>query len=488
MEPTAARLSTVGQGTRWTFFAYAYAGLIGLGVCYFILRIPLQVTDCLLLLIDSLNASSVWEQALRHSDRGGYFRPLYWGQVKVLFDLAQGHYHLAFKGFQSAQLLMLCWLFARYAQVRTMLDFAAFSLAVTILFGLHTLLGQVWEAYPTNHFLEISLACMLALHLSTTRPGRHLSDMLAVVTFAAALFTLESGVVVWVCLVSAYLAGARGVSRNGLLVATVILLGYFYVRFGYLGLGLPALHERSSGFGFSRLDPGQLNREFASGATWFYAYNVVASVLTVLFSEPRAGEWMFTRALVRGGMEPWMIINLVSSGLSSAAILWYFAQALSGKAADDTREHTVRVAAPAAILGNAVVSYAYTKDVIMAPAGLAYAILSFFAVRTVLGRLGEAGWRYRAASMAVLVLLVVGSATWSARTVGTFYKMRQAAYEQRNEWAEVDQWLLKQGVALKSPAETHLMETLRRAAVTSRAPNPYFAQPRARLWVDQGQR
>src|SRR5204863_16219 len=112
------------------------------------------------------------------------------------------------------------------------------------------------------------------------------SGTAAVVLATYAMFTNELGLLVWVALVAAYLAGFRGVPLRAVAIVTAILCVYFYLRFVRLSVGAPGLVERSSGFGFSIRSPQELGRMFAAHPLPFYAYNVVASALAVLLSEP----------------------------------------------------------------------------------------------------------------------------------------------------------------------------------------------------------
>src|SRR6185436_17068888 len=114
-------------------------------------------------------------------------------------------------------------------------------------------------------------------------------------------------------------------SRRGVAMVTVLLAGYLAMRFWYLGTGVPALSERSSGFGLQQLDPGELQRRFGAWPYGFYAYNVLSSILTVLFSQPRAGIWTIPAEFMRGRVAGGTIINVVSSAVTTALVGWFVA-------------------------------------------------------------------------------------------------------------------------------------------------------------------
>src|SRR5262249_1060107 len=143
-----------------------------------------------------------------------YLRPLRIAQIKALFDLAQGHYWLAYRGFHALLIVLLGMLFVRALPLETNVDAAAAIVALTVLIGLPTVLGFLRQAFPVNHFLEIAVFTLVALNLSLSRGGWWV-DVLAGITFVCAALTLESGVLVWVVIAAAWLCGFRGVSTRG---------------------------------------------------------------------------------------------------------------------------------------------------------------------------------------------------------------------------------------------------------------------------------
>ena len=63
-------------------------------------------------------------------------------------------------------------LFLLALEVNSRARVAALLFALTVLMGLHTFRGTVWEAYPVNHSLEVVALCLLALVLSRSKGGR----------------------------------------------------------------------------------------------------------------------------------------------------------------------------------------------------------------------------------------------------------------------------------------------------------------------------
>ncbi len=337
------------QGPRRSrFIAWAVTAIMAATVCYSVLGVPLQVTDSLVPMLDAQRIPSVAAAFAAGATDAGYFRPL--RMVIVVFAL-----------------------FLLVLEVNSRARVAALLFALTVLMGLHTFRGTVWEAYPVNHSLEVVVFCLLALVLSRSKGGRWV-DIAASLTFLAAAFTVESGLLVWVVIVAARLTGARGISRRALLVVTLLAAGYLALRFGYLRTGVPALSERSSGFGLRQVGPDELQRRFGAWPYGFYAYNVVSSILTVLFSEPRAGIWTIPAEIARGRIAAGTIVNVVSSIVTTAAIGSFVAtRARLWRRLPLERDDQLVCVSLAVIAANAVISYGYTKDEIMGPAGAFYA-------------------------------------------------------------------------------------------------------------------
>ena len=487
-----------GPRGPWRLIAWIVTAIMAATVCYSVLRIPLQVTDSLVPMLDAQKTPSVIGAFASGARASGYFRPLRAAQIQALFELSNGHYFAAYKGFQAAMVAVVFALFLLVLEVNSLHRLAALLFALTVLTGLHSFRGSVWEAYPVNHSLEIVAFCLLALLLARSNGGRW-SDAAAALTFLAAVSTVESGLLVWVVIVAAWLTGARGVSGRGVLVVTALLAGYVALRFAYLHTGVPALSERSSGFGLRQLDPAELQRRFGAWPYGFYAYNVVSSLLTVLFSEPRAGIWTIPAEFVRGRVAAGTVINVVSSAVTTVIIGWFvaarrdawrpaFARALRRGRSEFDRDDQIVLVSCAVIIANAVISYSYTKDEIMGPAGVFYALAACVGIVFVLRTVGEQidrgadplGPRVPLATLALVLAIV--SAGWVVRTAGLHYQMNLMTFYDRNEWVYVDDWLVHQKSAPSTDAGKALVRQLREDAVEHAAVNPYLLSPRLDQW------
>src|SRR5688572_24689049 len=81
--------------------AYLLAALASLSFAYDLMQIPIQVSDSLVQMLDVQRSSSPYETFVAAARRGAYLRPMFLAYVDVLFDVAQGHYWLVYRGFHA---------------------------------------------------------------------------------------------------------------------------------------------------------------------------------------------------------------------------------------------------------------------------------------------------------------------------------------------------------------------------------------------------
>ncbi|MGE0392009.1 MAG: hypothetical protein AB7I25_01940 [Vicinamibacterales bacterium] len=463
-------------GTRIRAAAWLLTGIYAAGLGAGLLTIPVQVTDSLIPLLQAQEAAS-WRAAVMSSaDSAGYLRPLRIGQIQWLFDVADGRYFEVFRGFHVALTCVCLALFTIAVRVRQSADLWALAFGLTVLTGLHTFLGTVWEAYPINHFLEVVVAC-LCVYVLAESPGGWWADALAALALVAAALTLESGLLVWVVAVVAWWCGAPGLSRRGIVVLTVLLAGYAAVRFGF-STGLPTLVERSTGFGAARLDPAELTRRFGDRPFVLYAYNVVSSIGSVLASQPRAGVWTLVAEAREGGVQPGTLMNIAVSLVTTAGLaVWAVRRWAAWRLRRFDRGDRAAILAGVLVVANAVLSYGYTKDEIMSVAGAFYALAATAAAREWLAARAEGRERVPGVSspmrLTLLAVLLVVSGGWAVRAVGLHYHLHQMAHDVRNEWVTVDAWLAAQRASPSTDAGRRLVETLRDDALARVTGNPY---------------
>jgi hypothetical protein len=321
-------------------------------------------------------------------------------------------------------------------RIRSVPALVSLPLGLAVVVGMHTFAGAVLEGLPVNHFLTILICCAAAVNVAQAKRAWS-TDAAAVALLVFAMLTIESGLLLWIIFVAAYLVGYRGVSRRGLVVLTACVGFYFLGRFVVIGGAPPGLNERSAGFGFSVLGPDELVHRFANNRIGFYAYNVISAISCVLFAEPRGGVWVFIRELLRGRPEPWQFVNVLTSALTTLLIARFAAARVQQWRAGQFDEADRFVVIFLFVLPvNALFAAGYEKDVIMSPAGLFYATAAYCVFRERLS-----GSRTISIAPALAVLLAVG---WSVRFIGIHESLRARALSVREEWAYYDDWVREQ--------------------------------------------
>ena len=461
---------------RWEVVAYGYGLLVTAVLGYFLIGLTIQVSDSFgnLLAVQEPTLGQVLRDQL---SQRGYLRPLLWGQIKAIYELSGGHYYLWFRGIHVLQVAALIALCVCVMRPRDALDAALVPLSLAVVVGAHTFVPMVREAFPINSFLTIAIACVAVLALAQRAQSRWYLDACAIAVLAGSTMTVESGVLVWVVSVAAYLVGMRGVSRTALIAMTVCVATYLLVRMFVLDVGSPSLAERASGFGFSILEPADLVRRFEGRASVFYLYNVVSSIATVLFAEPKGGVWRFVWELTVGVVHPWTMVSVVSSTAASVLVAWFVWNRRAVILAWRLEPHDRLVIVFAVVLlANAVISFPYTKNVIMSPAGVFLGLAVYAASRAWL----QASHRFAAVTIVLFTVLTCG---WAFRVAGNHYNLRRTAAEQRAEWVTVDRWLDRQRIALRTADARTLHDALRRDALVNH-PTPFQPSTRWTRWFD----
>jgi hypothetical protein len=450
----------------------ALAASLALG--HFLLGLPIQVSDSF---GHMLQLTKSWQSLIvERFSQEGFLRPAMWIEMKIVYELADGDYTRWFRATHVVQVVTLTALFIALIRPRTWRDLACVPFALAVLFGMHTFVGTVAEAFPINTYMTMLLLCVAAAVVAL-RPHAWWSDAAAVTLFVIAALTVETGLLVWVIVTAAALLGARGVSRSGVVVVTALLAAYFLARFVVFDVGLPGLVERSSGFGFRVLDPPELIARFGNNPLPFYAYNIMASMFSVLFSEPTGGVFGLTRRLASGSVPPFMVVNVTAS-IGVAVLLIAFAAArwrqwVARRFEDDDRLVLLFVVVLAA---NAVIGYPYTKDVIMSPAGVFLAAATFGAARWLLAERSPVSM-HRVRAIAVVAAVVIVSSAWSFRVIGLHVRLRQAAVVERLDWAYIDSDIAAGLVHAEDEVSRTLLNTLKEDALVNRPAPPPLRLP-----------
>ena len=449
VERAASGFTDPRSSTGAVVVSYAFGLLTAACLGYFLIGIPIQVSDSF---GNMLQLRRDWSDlVVGQFYQRAFLRPFLWAELKLVFDAAQGNYFEWFRGVHVAQVFALVMLFLWFVKPRTWRDAAVVPLGLAALVGIHTFEGTVVEAFPVNTYLTILLCCLAAANLALMC-NRWWVDVAAAALFVVSALTVESGLLVWVIFAGAGLVGARGVSRGGQVVLALLLAGYFVLRFSILDVGSPGLDERSSGFGLQVLDPPELINRFGAFPYGFYAYNVITSFVSVLFGEPRAGVFRFVQSLTIGDFRPLFVVNVVASSFGTiliSAFLWRRRREWLAFRFD--RDDAIVALFLMVLTSNAVISYPYTKDVIMSPAGVFFAAALFVAARRVLFEWIQL--RGVATVVATAVFCAALGSSWAIRELGTYVNLRLTAFKVRNDWSYARRSFADEGTALEGEDE-----------------------------------
>jgi hypothetical protein len=440
---------------HWLPTAWALVWIIVCGLAFF--TIPWPYVDVVNVLRDATSWS--WQDSIRNAfSRDVEYRPLFTLGVKAAYQIVglrlwlyQALVLLQF----AAALALLIWLF-RPMSVRRAI---AACVALSCIVGLHStrILFGFW---PLNHhsggLVLLLLAAALALD-PRTRPRDWIYFPLTVV----ALLLLESGLIIAPLVAILWWVEAPGVGLRGVLSAAAGVAVYLVIRLGFGTVGDSLGIYTSSGLGFSDVNPETLRNIFEHAPWLFWSYNVVATFLTVLASEPRAGVYRFVGSLLRGETPLWQWIQVGSSLLTTALI----AVALFVSKPTSTRDRLLLVVGVTLIVFGSALGFLYTRDRIALSAGVGYAILLYVMVARLLedDDRGRPEWQRRLAYGAIAMIGVA----WIVRSAETFFQLRDSAWDFHLEWT--DRYAELGGT---TQSQTELLQTLRSAALQSTPVDP----------------
>jgi len=463
--------------------AVVLATLITLPLAESLYQVPVQVSDSLEPIVIAATASSAG-QLLSDAPRFSptTLRPLRYVQARWLLNsvAATGLSHRAvFRGVHVALLILLVALFVAATRVRTSTDLAAFTIAFPALLGIHTFAAMLFEAFPVNHYAEVG-ACALGVFVLAQQPPRWFFPVVACSLLGLALSVVESGVLVWIVVMGCAAVRMRGITRSTAVATTLLVAVYFVIRYA-LAIASPGIGGSGSGFGATFYSAEALKARFGAHPLGFMAYNVASGLLSLLLSEPRTGVYGAAIWWNTGTLHPVLLVNVVSSAITTAAIVWYAARRLrAGPAAWSDADRMFAVSC-IVIVVNAGLTAAYIKDEIISVGGLFYAVAAFVAFRELLA--STAG-RSTVSSLAIAVMLMFTAAVWTFRDLGVHYRLRYDAFTLRNDWADV----LRPDRREDWPADPRVLaltKQLRDEAIAVRTASPSF-MPRwgDRWWIE----
>lgn len=444
LELTTSRVSS--------FLIWSWAGLLTLGmaIAFSYHGWPLVDAPQVLYVAHRLNLKGTIIDAFT---RDIEYRPLFTIAVDLLYAVF-GTNLTSYKVITVGQFAAILWCLIALFRVTSRHQAMAACVALSCFVGL--LSSQIlFNFYPVSHH-SLSLLCILLTAVLCLRPRRPSHAACYFLLSLAAPFVLELGILVPAVLLVLWWAGAPGVTRRDVVWGLAGAALYAVIRASFSSIGADApWYYAESGLGFEMADRDHLADAFGHAPLLFWLYNIIATLFTVLFSEPRAGQYKFIASLIGGNTQPWQWINVTTSVVTTGVAAVVIArQRLEG------HQRLLLVLGCTLLFAGSLFGFLYTRDRIALAAGTGYALLVFVAVSVLLERFTYV----RAAPVALALILL---AAWTWRAAGSMLYVRDRAFESYVDWVlRYDQ----DGAALVPDAT--LRETLHAAAIAAPPPDP----------------
>jgi len=437
----------------WLPAIWAAVWVVILGVAFF--SISWSYVDVHNVFREATSAS--WPRYVRNVfSRGMEYRPAFTLGVKAAYDIVGLHlwFYQALVMVQlAATVALLLWLFRPVGAGRAM----AAIVALSCILGLHT--SRILFLFvPLNLYSAALVLLLLAIAL-TLEPRMRSYDWVLFPITLVALFSLESSLLIAPIVIVVWWLAAPGVSLRGVAGAVFALAVYLTVRFTF-GTSVSFVDNYvGSGLGLSDATPEVLRNTFEHAPWLFWLYNVSASLLTVLASEPRAGAYQFIASLLRGSAQFWQWFHVVSSVVTTCVVVVVLTQ---GKLTSDRDRLLCAIGLMMVVLGSGL-GFLYTRDRIGLSAGVGYGILVYVALATMLERMPASGVR-RVTTVAVASVLAI---FWTTRTAESYVQLRDTAWDYRGEWTD-----RYEAVGGAAQPQTELLTSLRRVGISKSPADP----------------
>jgi hypothetical protein len=418
--------------------------ILAAGIADSVYRVPIQVSDSLDEIVAAAEAPSTAALFAGGLTRDvTTLRPLRRVEVRWLLQLRERlgvSYHAVFRGLHAVLAVALVLLFLAALPVAGWHDAAAAAAGLVVLMGHHTFEGMLREAYPVNHYAVVAAGCLMVAAIARRRPG-WIADVAIAVTGAYALLLVESAVLIWVAVITAFIVKLPGIRRRTVILVTVPLAAYFAARL-MLGIGAPGIGEHGSGYLDRFYQADELVQAFGGRPWWFMAYNAQGALSSVLASEPRYGVYATLAAWRTGALSPVVVIHLVSSVIASVALGWHL-RARWRQRRNATEADRLLVLAVVMIAANSALTVSYMKDEIISVAGAFYALALALTARALVAQSPPARTVVTAGAS---VALVVCALLWGFRAAGLHFQLRNGAVPTRSDWvwsvdpSELSRW------------------------------------------------
>ena len=375
------------------------------------------------------------------------------------------------------QFARVLWCLVALFRIRTEYQAVAACLALSCFVGLHT--SRIVLGFFPVSFHSLALLGLLATAVLCMGAYRSWNRVCYFAVCLVLPFALETGLLLPPMLVALWWAGAPGVRRRDVAWGLGGAALYLVVRatFSSAGVDVPWIYTES-GVGFGEVDQDGFSNAFGHAPYLFWIYNVIANLMTVLFSEPRGGTFGFIQSLIEGNTPPWRWIHLTTSLVTTSV----GTVVLTRRRLEGHHRHLL-VLGCVLLLSSSLLGFLYARDRVGLVAGAGYAVLVFLMAISLL----ESGRFTRAGSVVLVVALLAG---WTWRSAESMLIVRDRAFESYADWV-----LRDDDDRRRSVPDPVLLATLHAASIASPPPDPrctpewtkrYFQRRLSNLTTDCG--
>lgn len=389
-------------------------------------KTPFPISETVSVVDAAINSLPAFLDPRQHS----WYRPLYYLTWSLLWQSTSSlHTTLfLFRILEVASVAALVVLVVAYFRPRTLLDAALATFAIAVLLGSPALRDNL-EIPLLMTLVAMPLAVALWMLVECEHRWWHGMAIVALVVLAVGF--KEQGLVFAPLIVVAWWGGAPGVSRRTMLAVVALTAAYLAGRFSTRGTWQP--FEQAIALGFTTIEAADANARFGNGPVPIYAYNVLATMASLLFGEPTSGEFRAVYSVLYGRLQSWQVIQVLSSTALTGVIVWWAVQLIrrDWKGQRWTAESRLCAAFVVALVASGALGFNYSRERLGGMALVFYAMAAYCAV----GAWVRSAWTGAAVRVAVTSVSVALLATaWQTRALGTIDYACGKSEKSQREW------------------------------------------------------
>ena len=400
-----------------------------------------------------------WSDAIEYAfGSGREYRPLFTLAIKASYEavgLWLPFYQTLVVLSFAALLTLIVWVCRPVGSHRAV----AACIAISCVCGLHTS-RILWGFWPLNHYAAVIVCVVLAVGLALQSRSRQFPWAAGLLTFVA-LLSLELGALIVALTIVLWWFGAPGLDRRAVVWVLAAAAVYAAIRLAFAEYAGESLYA-DTGFIFQTVDAATLRARFGDSPWLLWAYNVMSTLLTITFSEPREGVYAFVESLLARDMESWQWFHVGTSTLTTIVVVSGLVRGWPWR----ERDRLLVIAGCTLLICGSALGFMYTRDRIGLAGGIGYALLLYVAAAAWLENAPPAGWQRRIAVGAVGVL----AAAWIVRSGEMGAQLRDTAWDYRVEWTDRFEELGAKQEQTKVLAEMKAAALARRPADPRRDP------------------